>query len=69
MRYEELQAIKYFIECPNGTYGQNCTQICQPSFYGKLCSEKCDCTNSSCHHVYGCIATASTCKSNGFTYY
>ena len=65
---ELIQTIEYFIECPNGTYGTNCTNICPPSTYGRFCAGKCNCSNSLCHHVYGCSAILSKSKSNGFVY-
>ena len=57
------------IECPNGTYGTKCTITCPPLTYGRFCGEKCDCPISLCHHMYGCSAISSTCKSNSFTHY
>lgn len=40
--------------CPKGTTGVNCSSICTPPTHGDLCSQTCNCSNSSCHHVYGC---------------
>ncbi|XP_078309739.1 uncharacterized protein LOC111106374 isoform X2 [Crassostrea virginica] len=47
-----------------GTFGLNCSSICSPSTYGESCSQKCNCSNSSCHHVYGCISMS--CKYQDF---
>ncbi|XP_078341580.1 uncharacterized protein LOC111108075 isoform X2 [Crassostrea virginica] len=43
-------------ECHRGSYGINCSSLCQPSTYGKFCSEKCNCWNSACHYlnIIGC---------------
>ena len=55
-----------FSECPHGTYGVNCSNKCQPLTYGWLCSEICNCSNSSCHHVYGC--TGISCKYRDYSF-
>ncbi|XP_065924025.1 uncharacterized protein [Magallana gigas] len=45
------------VECWPGTRGENCKHHCPPSFYGRLCLEKCDC--KSCDKVTGCSNTNS----------
>ncbi|XP_078309763.1 uncharacterized protein LOC111110107 [Crassostrea virginica] len=45
--------------CPKGTIGVNCLSICGNSTYGELCSQTCNCSNSLCHHVYGCTGMSS----------
>lgn len=45
---------KYFIECPVGYYGDNCSLHCPPLTYGNHCAEYCSCSSTLCHHVYGC---------------
>nr|XP_022296735.1 uncharacterized protein LOC111106374 [Crassostrea virginica] len=45
--------------CPKGTTGVNCSSICIPPTHGELCSQTCNCSNSSCHHVYGCTGMSS----------
>ncbi|XP_078341002.1 uncharacterized protein LOC144627560 [Crassostrea virginica] len=58
----------YCAECPTGTYGVNCSNLCQPLTYGKFCSEICNCTSSICHHVYGCnlVSTVLSRKTTMF---
>lgn len=50
----------YFTECAPGFAGDNCIDTCPYPRYGSHCNDTCDCSNSSCHHVYGCIITTST---------
>ena len=45
---------EYFIECPPGYYGDNCSFPCPALSYGSGCVEQCSCSSESCHHVYGC---------------
>ena len=45
---------EYFIECPAGYYGDNCSFPCPALSYGSGCAEQCSCSSESCHHVYGC---------------
>lgn len=52
-----LYSLKSFVECPIGYIGDNCTFPCDQSFYGNLCSLKCECLK--CHHIYGCLAGKS----------
>nr|XP_022295903.1 multiple epidermal growth factor-like domains protein 11 isoform X2 [Crassostrea virginica] len=50
-------------ECPAGLFGRNCSAFCPYPLYGVLCNETCDCSNSSCHHAYGCkITTLSSAE-------
>lgn len=46
-----------FTECPAGLFGRNCSALCPYPFYGVRCNETCTCSNSSCHHAYGCTTT------------
>lgn len=41
------------LECPAGYFGDNCTDICLSSYYGRYCVQKCKCI--PCHHIYGCV--------------
>ncbi|XP_062592835.1 multiple epidermal growth factor-like domains protein 10, partial [Saccostrea cucullata] len=43
-------------ECPYGTYGWNCKQKCASGFYGRLCLSVCECPDTECDRVNGCIA-------------
>lgn len=48
--------MKFVIECPKGTYGENCSEICPVNLYGELCLERCDCKpNEDCNRVHGCL--------------
>ena len=47
----------YFIACPAGYYGDNCSLPCPPRTYEGNCAEQCSCSSTSCHHVYGCNVT------------
>lgn len=40
--------------CADGFTGQNCIDTCDDTFYGRLCSFRCNCTKENCHHIYGC---------------
>ena len=50
----------YFADCPPGFAGENCTDSCPFPRYGTLCNDRCGCSISSCHHVYGCNTIKST---------
>lgn len=43
------------LECPEGYFGYNCSEVCQAPSYGLKCALKCGC--SLCHHIYGCLPT------------
>lgn len=46
-----------FPECPNGRYGENCSEICPVNMYGELCSKRCNCTpTEECNREYGCLS-------------
>ena len=45
----------------------NCSSICRPLTYGELCSQTCNCSNSSCHHVYGC--TGMSCRYQSYLFW
>lgn len=40
--------------CADGFTGQNCIDTCDDTFYGRLCTFRCNCTKENCHHIYGC---------------
>lgn len=44
----------FFIDCPAGFYGTNCSEVCPTPYYGNGCIKKCEC--SPCHHIHGCIS-------------
>lgn len=45
----------FIIECPKGTYGENCSVQCPDNMYGELCAKRCDCkANQVCNRVDGC---------------
>ena len=46
-----------FLDCSAGFFGDNCSESCPFPQYGLLCNETCDCSNSSCHQIYGCRTT------------
>lgn len=50
----------YFIGCPAGFCGDNCTTSCPYPSYGAFCNETCDCLKLSCHHIHGCNNIPST---------
>lgn len=54
-------------DCPVGYTGDNCSDVCPPHTYGKLCSQSCKCT--SCHHIFGCMTTGKIFYINIFKYY
>lgn len=45
-------------DCPVGYTGDNCSDVCPPHTYGKLCSQSCKCT--TCHHIFGCMTTEAS---------
>ncbi|XP_078325448.1 uncharacterized protein LOC111127265 isoform X5 [Crassostrea virginica] len=54
---------KRCMECPKGSYGQNCTKTCVYPKYGWLCYQTCDCADFEyCNLVDGClnVSTIST---------
>ena len=52
-----LQVWHIFAECSPGFAGDDCTDPCPYPRYGALCNDTCDCSSSSCHHVFGCNIT------------
>lgn len=49
-------ALIIVIECPNGSYGRNCSKTCVIPKYGWLCYETCECKdNEYCDIVSGCL--------------
>lgn len=47
--------IIFFLACPAGYFGWNCSNVCNSPHYGIGCAERCEC--DPCHHVYGCNLT------------
>jgi hypothetical protein len=44
-----------FIECPTGTYGINCSEMCANGYFGKFCRQECKCQpNEECDPRHGC---------------
>uniref|UniRef100_A0A8W8M8G2 Multiple epidermal growth factor-like domains 6 n=1 Tax=Magallana gigas TaxID=29159 RepID=A0A8W8M8G2_MAGGI len=52
--YKLDEILKNCTACDIGYYGLNCEDECPPPYYGHNCKSKCNCTEISCHHVYGC---------------
>lgn len=48
-----LYFLKKFVECPIGYIGVNCSDTCTLTFFGHLCSFRCECLK--CHHINGCV--------------
>uniref|UniRef100_A0A8W8KPB6 Uncharacterized protein n=1 Tax=Magallana gigas TaxID=29159 RepID=A0A8W8KPB6_MAGGI len=43
-------------ECPDGTFGVNCSQKCPNNYFGRLCKIPCNCSDGQyCDQVKGCI--------------
>lgn len=36
----------FFIECPAGTFGDNCSTMCPDNYFGRFCDEECHCSYS-----------------------
>ena len=58
--------VDFFIVCPDGFFGDNCSVSCFFPQYGSLCNETCNCSNAFCHHVYGCNTTIVTTTGRSF---
>lgn len=44
------------MKCPDGSYGENCTETCPYGMYGELCSQECECKmNQQCNFIFGCL--------------
>ncbi|XP_062604790.1 multiple epidermal growth factor-like domains protein 10 [Saccostrea cucullata] len=43
--------------CPPGYFDLDCSSQCPPSRYGFMCAYLCNCSNSYCNHVTGCLLT------------
>ena len=45
------------LDCPPGTFGDNCTTSCPNRHYGDHCGLKCECTSDErCDPVIGCVS-------------
>lgn len=42
----------FYVACPIGYYGKNCSHPCPSGAYGPGCRQICNCSN--CHPVHGC---------------
>lgn len=55
----------YFVHCPSGYFGINCSEKCEPPSYGFICCHVCapDCQKR--HHIAGCtLMNKTTSKLN-----
>ncbi|XP_062604791.1 multiple epidermal growth factor-like domains protein 10 [Saccostrea cucullata] len=43
--------------CPLGYFGSECSSLCPFPSYGFRCTYLCNCSNSNCNHVTGCLPT------------
>lgn len=43
-----------YLACPSGYYGINCLFSCPYPFFGRLCTQKCNCGQSECDFIEGC---------------
>lgn len=49
-------------DCPNGTFGVNCSSACPQNYFGLLCQEKCNCRKAEhCDPVHGCQQNVTNC--------
>lgn len=56
LRKRNIFVLIIVIECPNGSYGRNCSKTCVIPKYGWLCYETCECKNDEyCDIVSGCL--------------
>lgn len=46
----------YFVKCPRGKIGYNCSQTCPSGYFGQKYNQKCQCSsNEHCDPVSGCL--------------
>lgn len=50
----------YFVDCPLGYFGYNCSQKCSPPQYGKFCTQICEQGCRECHYREGCTLRNQT---------
>lgn len=51
-----IYLIYFYLECPDGTFGVNCSQKCPNNYFGRLCKMPCNCSDGQfCDQVKGCI--------------
>lgn len=51
-----IYLIYFYLECPDGTFGVNCSQTCPNNYFGRLCKMPCNCPDGQfCDQVKGCI--------------
>lgn len=53
--YIHFSAFAFFLGCPSGYYGSNCSNSCRYPSYGVECQEECHCLKKACDHVIGCL--------------
>lgn len=53
------------ISCHHGYFGLNCEAKCPFPYYGFKCRLVCNCMDTDCHHVSGCITGSGACR-NGY---
>lgn len=50
----------YFVDCPLGYFGYNCSQKCSPPQYGNFCTQICEQGCRECHYREGCTLRNQT---------
>ncbi|XP_056014812.1 multiple epidermal growth factor-like domains protein 10 [Ostrea edulis] len=40
--------------CSPGYFGKTCSTLCKQPYYGMRCMNKCTCSESECHPIFGC---------------
>lgn len=43
-----------YLACPSGYFGIDCLFSCPYPFFGRLCTQKCNCGQSECDFIKGC---------------
>lgn len=49
-----------FLECPIGSFGEDCEENCPYPQYGDYCQSTCYCSKDGCHYSHGCITDIDT---------
>ncbi|XP_062618431.1 multiple epidermal growth factor-like domains protein 10 [Saccostrea cucullata] len=50
----DCKGYEAFSGCEMGYFGINCSVACRYPSYGNECQSRCNCSNTTCHHVKGC---------------